>query len=401
MADQPRYVDHPGMSQKPGELGGKKIIFLLASLELGGAERQALLLARYLQTEANALVSIWGIERTGRVAEICREYGLECELVPFVATGAYARDLAGMFRFIRMLRRARPDILLPYTLIPNILCGLVWKFTPTCLCIWNQRDEGFNLRNDLFYHRWAVRNISLFIANSSRGKEVLVNDFSVEPSKIEIVRNGTVLADPVHDRTWWRNYLSIHDDDFVACMVANLHKYKDHMTLIRAWRRVVDMTSEEWGHLHLVLAGRFDGTEEEIRAEISELDLENHVTLLGKVDDIAGLLGAVDIGVFSSKSEGCPNGILECMLTGIPVVATDIPGVRDVVGPTGEDWLAMFGDVEEFAMKISMLVRADANMRRNIGEAGRAHVEKMFSPRQMCELSVTILRKQLYCVNSD
>jgi len=381
-------------------LEGKRIIFLLPSLELGGAERQAVLLARYLQTEANARVAIWGIERIGRVAEICKEYGLEWELAPFVATGAYTRDLAGMFRFFRKLRRARPDIILPYTLIPNILCGLGWKLTQARLCIWNQRDDGFNLRNDLFYHRWAVRNTSFIIANSSQGRDVLANDFSVEPGRIEIVRNGIVLNDPVHDRTWWRSCLSVRHSDFLACMVANLHKYKDHITLIRAWRRVVDMTTEKGIYPRLVLAGRFDGTEDEVRSEITSLALQNHVILLGKVADIGGLLESVDIGVFSSNSEGCPNGVLECMKVGLPVVATDIPGIREAVGPSGIRWLSKPRDAEELATLIVELV-ADEVMRREVGELNRKRVENMFSPRQMYENSAAILCKHLSCAKPN
>lgn len=380
---------------------GGNIIFLLPSLELGGAERQALLLARFLQAEVKAHVTIWGLERPGRVLDICKEFGLACELVPFVATGNYVRDLAGMLRFTMKLRCARPDVLIPYTLIPNILCGLVWKFSSAHQCIWNQRDEGFNLRKDIFYHRWAVHNTPLFIANSSRGKDVLVNDFSVDPEKIELVRNGIELRPPDHDRIWWRKHLSLQVDEFVACMVANLHKYKDHLTLIKAWRKVVDVLSSEGINSHLVLAGRYDGTEDLIRAEITTLGLQRHTTLLGKVDDISGLLGAVDIGVFSSKSEGCPNGVLECMLAGIPVVATDIPGVLDAVGPSGGKWLVGPGDAEGFAQHIIALARNKENIRQTIGISNRERVEKVFSPKQMCEKTAATLRKHLSCTKPN
>ena len=367
-----------------------KILIVLPSLELGGAERQALLLARHLQTEKNALVSIWGIEKAGRVVEICNEYGLECQLVPFVPTGFYFRDLLGTLRFLKKLRQAHPDIIVPYTLVPNILCGLIWKFSSAKICIWNQRDEGFNLSNGIFYHRLAVKNTSFFIANSSKGMGILINEFCIDPSKVVFVRNGVELSNPVHDRAWWRDFLMAHNDDFIACMVANLHKYKDHLTLIRAWRKVVDLASEHGHQPRLVLAGRFDGTEALIENEISLLGLHRNITLIGKVDDISGLLMAVDIGVFSSRSEGSPNGVLECMAAGLPVVATNIPGIRDVVGSAGISWLSEPGDAEGLASLIITLL-LDLELRTKISFMNKERIEKMFNLRQMCEKMATIL----------
>src|SRR5215203_7381277 len=110
-------------------------------------------------------------------------------------------------------------------------------------------------------------------------------------------------------------------------MVADLHSNKDHATLLRAWRKIV-MTC----NAVLVLAGRHDDAYESLVVLSYELGIERNVRFAGHVSDVPGLLSAVDIGVFSSLSEGCPNGVLECMAAGLAVAGTDIEGLREVTG---------------------------------------------------------------------
>src|SRR2546426_8921983 len=89
-----------------------------------------------------------------------------------------------------------------------------------------------------------------------------------------------------------------------------------------------------------------------MRALARELNLGRSVRFLGPVDDVPGLLSAVDLAVLSSTSEGCPNAVLECMASGLPVVATDIPGIRKAVGPSGYNYLAPPDDARSFAERI-------------------------------------------------
>ena len=77
----------------------------------------------------------------------------------------------------------------------------------------------------------------------------------------------------------------------------------------------------------------------QVEALIQELKIVSSVRLVGEVPDLANLLGALDLGVFSSRFEGCPNGVLECMAAGLPVVATDIPGIIEAVGSDMKSYL--------------------------------------------------------------
>jgi len=177
-------------------------------------------------------------------------------------------------------------------------------------------------------------------------------------------------------------------------MVANLTIYKDHLTLLKAWRLVVDRLSSRGRRAVLVLAGRFEETHAALEQLGAELGLRQSLAFLGGVADISGLLRAVDLGVFSSRSEGCPNGILECMAAGLAVVATEIPGIREAVGPDGDRFLAPPGDAGALATQIVRLA-LKPELRAQVGELSRGRIQAEFSPSQSCRKTSEIISGQL------
>jgi len=144
----------------------------------------------------------------------------------------------------------------------------------------------------------------------------------------------------------------------------------------------------------LALAGRFGVAEKEIKALAYDLELGKSVRFLGAVKDVDGLLSASDLSAFSSQAEGCPNGVLEAMAAGLPVVATDIPGVRDALGSNATKFLAPIGDPFVLAQKIQLMID-NPTLRLEEGEKNRARVKKEFSIEQMCQSSVGLIKAHL------
>jgi glycosyltransferase involved in cell wall biosynthesis len=105
------------------------------------------------------------------------------------------------------------------------------------------------------------------------------------------------------------------------------------------------------------------------------------------VSDVAGLLTAVDIGVFSSRSEGCPNGVLECMAAGLAIAATDIEGVREVVGSS--ELLAPVGDADALSHTILKLA-SDPVLCMTFGAQNRKRIIANHDARRMCEEFVAL-----------
>ena len=366
----------------------RRIIFVLFNFELGGAERQALILARHLAEREHAEVEVWGFNQSGPVAQLCERAGLPWRVVQYPFQSGSVSRLAALARLSLIFRRARPDILLPYTFVPNVICGLLWKGAGARACVWNQRDEGpAPFAED--WERTAVEETPVFVSNSSAGARFLIETLNVDPARVRVIENGIEESRPQSDRDVWRARLDVDDRCFVACMVANLHDNKDHRTLLKAWRRVVDELN---GNAVLVLAGRYYGAYESLLALVAQLELQDKVRFMGQVTDVAGLLNAVDVAVFSSRSEGCPNGVLESMAAGLAVAGTDIEGIRAVVAPENGAFLAAPGDDEALAGAILRLAN-DSDLRVTIGARNRTRVRERYGPRRMCEASAALLNE--------
>ena len=373
------------------QLKNKRIIIVLSNFELGGAEHQALLLGRYLLHEQGAKVQFWGFDTPGPAIEICERYEIPWRIIPLKF--CHKSILASALLLGWWLWRDKPDVILPYLTTCNVKCGLIWRWTGAQLCIWNQRNGGTDPIGTSILTRWAMHLTPWFISNSQPGADFLIQKWAVKTDRITVIHNGTPLNTCQSKRTIWCTQLKISKDCFLVCMVANLSIYKDHVTLLRAWRQVIDQLE----HVHtpiLLLAGQFWETYASLKSLTHELKLTQNVRFLGQVKDVSGLLGSVDLGVFSSRSEGKPNGVLECMAAGLAVAGTDIPGIREAVGTKGEAFLAPIGDADALANRILTLMR-NHKLRVQMGTANRQRVETEFSLERMCDATVKFIVQKL------
>ena len=364
-----------------GTLINKRVVFLFPSLQLGGAERQGLSFARYLKRHTGAYVEIWSLNDGDRVAELCQAEGIPVRVIAFQMWTSRFELLRHLLRFAMVLRRSRVDVLLPYVMQPNLICGATWRLGGVQHCVWQQRDEGRN-RGPRLLERLALWQIRCFVANSTPGVDFLRDELGVPASRIHFIRNGVDIPRPIADSREWRSRLEVNHSTFLACMVANITTAKDHDTLLRAWRLVLDYTLERGESIVLLLAGRHGDAEFSAKALAYDLDLGRSVRFLGAVDDVSGLLEACDLCVFSSRTEGCPNGVLEAMSCGKPVVATDIPGIRDAVGDDGLEFLSPPGDVPAMARLIlQQMNQPESRVKQGVRNRERTQTE--FSPQRM------------------
>lgn len=367
-------------------LCGKKVVFVFGSLDLGGAERRGLLLADYLQKRVGAIVQVVGLNKTpGRLSSMCDELGISWSGVPF--HWGFRRRVPSFLRAVRAIRRTDAEIVLSYTRVPNLVCAWGKRWVGAELLVWNQADEGLLLNGSLPF-RIAAAAPHCFISNSNGGRAFLIDTYDISPDSVNVVPNGVAMSAPRLGRDEWRRQWEVPSQAPVVGMVANLSVYKDHDTLIRAWRRVV---AAGWDQQPvLVLAGRCDGTEQGLKMLAQELGVSGQLKILGAVDDVAGLLQALDLFAYSSKSEGVPNGVLEAMASGLGVVGTDIPGIREAVGPEGAAYLTPVGDSDTMADRIIKLLRGKA-VRQQLGQALRERIERNFSLEVMCRRSEDII----------
>lgn len=371
----------------------RRATVVLDNFRLGGSERQAILLARYLKEACGVSVEVIGFQSPGTASQLMDEWSIPWRIVPFKWEPGRLRRLGMLLRVARSIREAAPDVILPYIMKPNVVCGLIWKLTGARLCMWNQRDEG-RQRVEPRWERLAVKGTPWFASNSQHGAEFVVETLGAPRERIRIIHNGVQLSPKQRDRSTWRQSLGISEQAFVATMVANLHAYKDHATLLDAWRLVIDTYAKHGGEVVLLLAGRFENTAVQLKAQAFDLGLGCSVRFLGAVADVTGLMLASDLCVFSSRFEGVPNGVLEGMAAGLPVVATDIPGIREAVGDSGCAILTPPGDAQAMASAIQSVIE-DRGLALRMGEAGRERIRQEFAPEKMVRETVEWIEQGL------
>jgi len=351
-------------------LRGRRVAVVLGSLELGGAERQALLMAELLVREHGAVVALFGMGAGVRVGELCRAAGLACTALPRVesrfAWRARARRRAAMAR----VRAFAPDLLLPYTAPANLACTLALGDSGACAALWNQRDEGLGDAPE-YQVRTALAGVSLALANGPGGRAYL-RARGCAPERILLLPNAVAPAPGQQGRAAWRAQLGAGDGDLVVTMVANLSAAKDHATLLEAWA----LRARSAPLAILALAGRDDGRGAALHALARRLGIAGSVRFLGPVADVAGLYAGSDLGVLCSPSEGCPNAVLEAMSAGLAVTGSDIPGLAALVGRA---LLASSGDAAALAARLDELA-GDAGARAAAGQANRARALSEFAP---------------------
>ncbi|MGD9873487.1 MAG: glycosyltransferase family 4 protein [Kiritimatiellia bacterium] len=366
----------------------RRILIVLNDLRIGGAETQALVLAGYLKERGWEPV-ILGLANPGPLQERCRERGIKClySAFPYPWSQWYRP-----FYFLKMwwkLVTLKPSVVLAYTGVPNVLCGYTWWPAGVKACIWNQRS-GAIARMPHHLETGAARRMSAFIANSQSGADFLSKTLGVNQDKISLIPNGIETIERAEElfRTV-RQRLGIDEHALVAAMIGNLRDPKDQETLIRAWPAVMAHAEKQNRSAVLLLAGKMFDEFASLPKLAESLAGKEAVRFLGYQADVKEILSAADICVFSSNSEGLPNGVLESMAAALPVVATDLPGIRDAL-PEVQRWaLVPPKSPEKFAEKIIAMI--DPARMAECGEANRKRIENDFSVTRLGESTEAVL----------
>ena len=160
----------------------------------------------------------------------------------------------------------------------------------------------------------------------------------------------------------------------IVCL-ANLRPQKDHFNLLTAMTLVRAHDPEA----HLLLAGDFSDWDykEKVVARIQALDLTQHVSYLGRSENVTALLGASDIAVLSSRSEGLPVALLEYGLAGLPAVVTDVGQCAEVLEQGAAGLLVPAAQPEALAGALVRLLRAPSE-RARFGHRLRTRVESRY-----------------------
>jgi len=231
------------------------------------------------------------------------------------------------------------------------------------------------------------------IAVSDRVRKEL-EDSGIQPSMITVIPNGIDLS-PYRQKAKRTSKAKAADADaqgkrsFLIGTVARLSPEKGIDTLLDAAKIVVT----SYPSARFVIAGT-GPLERELAQKVRDLRLENCVRMAGFVDNVPGLFSGLDLYVLPSDTEGIPLALLEAMAAGLPVVATRVGGVPEVVvdGVTG--FLVPPRQPKALAQAIVRLL-VDPDLAKSMGASGRERAESMFDARVTAERTVQVYRDVL------
>lgn len=171
--------------------------------------------------------------------------------------------------------------------------------------------------------------------------------------------------------------LGVSSNECMVLATGNLTEVKGYGYLVSA----VNQLKEKNIPVRCFIAGQGE-LEEKLKAQIKSLGIEKYVELLGYRDDIPSLLTAADILCMPSLNEALGYSLLEAMAAGVPVVASQVGGIPEVISHGKEGFLVPPGDVDQLATAIERLA-IDSQLRGRFGSAGRGTVRSRFSIETM------------------
>ncbi len=357
-----------------------RVSLVITRGERGGAQVHVLELLRGLASSVDYDLVV-GEE--GFLADEARALGVPVAVLPELQRAiAPGRDLAAARLLRQHLLRQRPQLVHTHSTkagllgrlaarlvgIPAIHTAHSWAFSDGIA--WQRK--AFAIPSEAVAARWTER----FIVVSAADREVGLRYGVARDDQVRIVHNG--VAD--HPR----RAVPGRPGTPVIVMVARMAPPKDHALLLRALADV-DLPFQ------LRLVG--DGPQEaQVRALLAELGLGDRVQLLGRRSDVAEQLADADLAVLVSRQEGFPLAVLEAMRSGLPVVASDVGGVREAVDHGVTGLLVPRDDQAALRDGLARLL-ADPALRQRFGEAGRAAYDARFTVDTMLDGTLAVYRE--------
>ena len=293
---------------------------------------------------------------------------------------------------VRLMRAERPDLVHAHMPISGFLARLAARRTGVPRVAYTCHGFLFNQPGPLprravsFALEWVGGRITDIFLTVSEEEAADARRLGIAP-RASFVLNGRdpelFRPDPAA-RAAVRGALGVPDGCLVVTIVSRLVRHKGHAELAAAMARVPD--AELW-----VVGERLASDRgEDVAATLAASGLGNRLRLLGYRADVAGVLAASDIFALPSHFEGLPMSVIEAMLTGLPVVATDIRGPREQVvdGVTG--WLVPPRAVRPLAEALLRLAR-DAALRARMGAAGRDRAASLYDEARVVARTLDLL----------
>jgi len=363
----------------------KRILQIIPTLDRAGAEKQMSLLARRLPREEFD-VHVCALTRGGPLLG-----GLQKAGIPTTVIGKrWKLDPQACWRLTRHVSRLRPELIHTwlfaadsYGRAAGIACGV------KCLVGGLRCVDPWKGWLELRIDRYLARHTARIVANSPGVRDFYVRQ-GLPAEKIEVIPNGIGPIPP--SRTTRRQLLGelgLAGEVHLVGLVGRLWAQKRVKDAIWA----ADLLKVIRDDVHLLVVG--DGPlRQRLLKFRRQVEITDRVHFLGHRNDLPQLLPHFDVLWSTSAYEGQSNVIMEAMASGVPVVATDIAGTRDLVVPNLTGYLVPVGDRAGLARHTNRLLD-DPALAGRLGRAGQERMSGEFSVEKMVARHAELYRRLL------
>jgi glycosyltransferase involved in cell wall biosynthesis len=324
------------------ELRNKNILLILEYGALGGAQRQALGLAKFLTENNNCKVDLLLIRSDFETQEF-REFKEKCKvrntlffgvpylLLPYEFNIKNIKRIKWNIQYLLKLRKGllpyNYELIIPYLNYTSKIAFFLYKLLPTVkTTFWHQLGLDI-LKHDII-EKLVAKNIPFVIGNAPNCFDIFKNEYPLSQEKLNLLPQYLTIEIEKKDKNLIKQNLNIPQDSLVVGMIAHYRIDKYFDLILDAFAKSIQQTDK---NIHLVLLGNKDNDEASLTIYLKliekteRLHITNHVSVLSG-NDVIDILNILDISVLMSQIEGMPNSVMEYMAFGLPAIVSNHPG---------------------------------------------------------------------------
>lgn len=365
-----------------------RIGIVIGQLSEGGAERQVTTLIKELHVSTKYEPIVFCLsDYLVPYGEMLLESG-----IPLYYFKNKAKNVQKLLWLIKQVKDTHCSILYGILNIGNIYGGFASLFNRVPF-IASIRSSNSNLPKVIQILSSITCNFAArVIANSPSCINSLRKDLCVNHKRVSLIPNYVDYKEPDYDGVERiRTTLAIPNGDGVIGTVALLKPEKRVEFFVKICLKIIEKIGDKnLSCPHFVWVG--DGPENSKLLSLLEavpLKFRHHFHFVGAQSNIYSWLAVMDIFILTSRYEGLPNALLEAMAAGLPCVATDVPGIKDVLGRSEEGVeigvLTSSSDPDLFARQVVDLFM-DKQRMKSMGAAAQKHVKDMYLLEKMVNL---------------
>lgn len=361
-----------------------KVLQIIPDLGLGGAE----IMVEHLSTE---------LKKKGYDVNIISLYNyhsaiterLEKRQVPIIYLNKKkGLDWKIIFRLSQLMKKIKPDVVhthlyaAPYAMIAAIFAGIPIKVHTIHNIATKEESKPKRIINGLFYKYCQVIPVSI----SPLVKRTILEEYHLKENQTPMIYNGIDFEKSVSKVEYVSN-----NDKISIVHVGSFKEQKNHLGLIASFRLFCDEFPDSI--LNLIGSGALEKQTEDY---VKELGLGNNVLFLGLKANVYPFLNSADIFVLPSLWEGMPISLIEAMASGLPIVATRVGGVPDMI----EDHISgLLVDVNNEDIAAALIeLASNAELRKKLGSTARL-AAKRFTAKKMTEQYIELYEKTIESKN--